>query len=250
MKKSLLFILAVVISFFLTNTKDSVLSKSNEIAVKGNWIDNSDVSEVRGKIEFVKSISSRLPDFRFIIVGDSGMSWVDSLKIYNVEDTTPKQIIELDAEFAVSPFPKDLEYFFVEDYNYDGYKDIRILAWWGGSGGVAFIAWIYNPNTRLFETDSLYQVLVNPVFDFKKRTLKTYDHNGDGDNTYQLYKFFNKRYNLMLEVKDWTDESAEHDEYFVRDIRQRVDGKIKLISSERNGESFGDIYELLEKSYK
>jgi hypothetical protein len=250
MKKFLLFILAVVISFFLTNTKDSVLSKNNEIVLKGNWIDNSDISEVRGKVEFVKRINPRLPDFRFVIVGDSDVGWVDSLKIFQADDTTLKQVIELDDEFTVSPLPRNQEYFFVEDYNNDGYKDIRILECWGGSGGEFYIVWIYNPKIKLFETDEFYCNLPNAVFDFKKRTLETYDHNGDGDNTYQLYKFFNKTYNLMLEVKDWTDEGAEHGKYFVRDIKKRVDGKIKLISSERNSESFEDIYELLEENYK
>lgn len=250
MKNFLLFIISFVFAIYFAKTKDENLTLKNDILEKGYSIDNSYVSEVRGKVEFVKSISSRLPDFRFVIVGDSDVGWVDSLKIFQADDTTLKQVIELDAEFNVSPLPRKQEYFFAEDYNYDGYKDIRILAWWGGSGGESYIVWIYNPKNKLFETDDFYRSLSNAVFDFKKRLLETYDHNGDGDNTYELYKFFNNKYNLILEVEDWTDEGAEHDKYFVRDIKKRIDGKVKLISSERNGESFGDIYELLEKSYR
>lgn len=250
MKKIFVLLISFLLSFYCVEKMNNKIDPNNETNEIGNSFDDSYVSEVRGKVEFVKSISSRLPDFRFVIVGDSDVGWVDSLKIFQVDDTTLKQVIELDAEFTVSPLPRKQEYFFVEDYNYDGYKDIRILAWWGGSGGDSYIVWIYNPKNKLFETDDFYRSLSNAVFDFKKRLLETYDHNGAGDNTYKLYKFFNNKYNLMLEVEDWTDEGAEHDKYFVRDIKKRIDEKVKLIRSERNGESFGDIYELLEKSYR
>ena len=185
---------------------------------------------VQGEYVFIYKINPSLPDFKFVVYKDSFNFFITDLKIYQINDTIEKQHIKLEGD-SYWGMEGEREYFLVQDFNFDGYKDIMIMNWFG-SGGESYQVWIYDPKKNIFSTKDFFLNLSNPSINYAKRELTLYDRAGQGENNTRIYKFYANKYHLIKEERNWT----EHDEdktYYVQDISKRMNGKMKLVSRKK-----------------
>jgi hypothetical protein len=230
--KKLTIVIFVIVIFFssgcIEKQKTNNPQSNDSIVHKINSNESLSSEDVYGEKSFVYNIHRNLPDCKFVLIGDSRSKYIINTKIYWGNDTTLKQQINGSSSIYTQ---RSEEYFFVEDYNYDGYKDIRFLRDWG-SGGDFYSIWLFNPHTRQFINNDFYQYLANPVFNFKKKHLQLYDREGYGEETTRQYKFRNGKYILFKEDKNFIDEDSSN-RYYVNEIRKRKNGKMHLISRSR-----------------
>lgn len=220
------------ILFLIINIFPGFKDDSNK-TVKSKYYQDSTfefVQDIRGENIFVFNIHPHLPSFRFILIGDSEFNWINEIKVYKGNDSIPIQIIndkdELDSD---SPL-KGEEYFYSEDYNFDGYKDIAFLKFWGATGNLIYCIWLYDKLTGLFKSNNFFKYIYTPTLDYKKKQLTTFERYGGADE-YQLdtYQFANDKYRLVKEEKYWVMDKKNR-YYRMRDILEMINHKLKLIS--------------------
>lgn len=220
------------ILFLIINIFPSYKDNSNKTVKSEYYLDSTFefVQDIRGENIFVFSIHPQLPSFRFILIGDSEFNWIDEIKIYKGNDSIPIQIINDEDELNSEPPLKGVEYFYSEDYNFDGYKDIAFLKFWGATGNLIYCIWLYDKLNELFKSNNFFKYIYTPTLDYKKKQLTTFNRYG-GAYEYQLdtYQFVNDKYTLVKVEKYWViDEKNRY--YPMRDILEMINHKLKLIS--------------------
>lgn len=158
------------------------------------------VQDVRGEHIFSFNINPDLPDFKFVLRGDSEYNVIDQIVIYQSRDLLPVQTIT--AYQDGSPL-KDEEYFFALDFNFDGYKDIALLNWWGASANRGYTVWLYNKSKNTFEKDDFFDDISSPSTDSTRKQLTTYFKYGVDEYLINTYQFIENKYELVIEEKYW-----------------------------------------------
>ena len=97
------------------------------------------------------------PEYRFCVYGsiEGGVAWLDSLRVYKGRDTLvedlayPKDLQTLGL-FSVGTFLDGWPSPVLEDLDFDGYLDVKLMSYLGGTGNYGFNVWIYRPSGRRF----------------------------------------------------------------------------------------------------
>lgn len=87
---------------------------------------------------------------------------VEKIEIYKSDQSDPIQTLQsrMDAE----PYQnKNANYFQAQDINFDGYKDIKLLIWWGATGNEGYDFWLFDPNSEKFIFNSQLSKIGNPI---------------------------------------------------------------------------------------
>ena len=121
-------------------------------------IDTTVHKDVRFGSTFLCRIHPALPIFRFDIQGDPSRNVILGARVHRGESAPVFQQLESGAEEA--PY-RGANYFQVVDLNADGYGDVLLMKWWGGSGNVGNDVWLFDPPTGRFVTDSELSDLAN-----------------------------------------------------------------------------------------
>jgi hypothetical protein len=108
--------------------------------------------------------------------------------------------------------PKDLiEDFYPEhcvamDMNFDGYLDFLLISH-GGSAGVAYAVWLYDPKTRKFNLDRDFKDIYNPVPDPLTKTITSSFSEGWRYNRRDTYKYDKSKLVLICSTENEFSES-------------------------------------------
>jgi hypothetical protein len=142
------------------------------------------------------------------------------------DGSTPTQRLPVT---SMDPVGKDETFFFGgQDVNFDGLLDLMLITQRGGANASAAY-WLFDPKTKAFESLGTY-----PVFtvDTEKRRLKTYIRGGSAGLIYEAreYSFLDQKLTLMREEKQ---QATSQPDVFLKVIRERVGGVMKLVKSER-----------------
>ena len=176
---------------------------------------------------FYFNIHPNLPDFKFIIkIGE--FSVVEEIQIYSSNDSIPMQIITTDIINTRSP--ETGEYFSAKDFNFDGFKDIALLEFWGVTGNEGYCVWIYNQSKKIFETNDFFISMYSPTINKNKKEITTFNRYGGADEyLYETYSFTNNQFVLRCEVKYWRDWKGD---YYIpmKDSSIKYGDSLKLVS--------------------
>lgn len=89
--------------------------------------------------------------------------------------------------------------FIVEDVNFDGQKDIRLISWLSNYNDKEYWYWIYNEEQGQFETDKNMIHFMNPEFDIEHQFVYTQWRVGVMEQGHSLYKWEDAHYQLLVE---------------------------------------------------
>jgi hypothetical protein len=184
--------------------------------------------DLRGGVECRFEIRPNLPVYKFHLIADAASNTIVRIEIRREKDDSHSQILEV--ENVESPY-RGSEYFGTDDINFDGYQDLRLLAWWGVTGNSGYIYWIFDPKTGKFVENKELQDLSNPIPHPKTKTITTSSVGGMAGRIHFLntYSFEKSKLTLIrTESQDW-DEKKKH---FVKTISERRNGKMVVIRTQ------------------
>lgn len=150
---------------------------------------------------------------------------VTSITILNVKDTNRKQVIIPGKNETIWPWTdaNKEERFILEDINFDGHNDIRLL---NSVEKFTYYCWIYQPATGQFVQDTVFNSFVNPQFDQNQKLIY---RNIDlpGDKKTQLYQYINGKLTLIEEDEIVDSNTAKTSTIIVKKL---VNGKFRVAS--------------------
>lgn len=184
------------------------------------------VQDVRKGATFRLKIHSSLPEYVFHLVGNAEDNIIEKIEI-----SREGKLVQTEDVAMNEPPPRNEEYFQAVDINFDGYADIKLLSWWGGTGNKGYNWWLFNPKSGTFVYQQELSGLSNPVPNPKTKEITTYSKGGMAGMVYgqETYRFDGDRLVLMRSVEqNWVDEKK----HFVKVTRERKNGTMQVVKEE------------------
>lgn len=145
-----------------------------------------------------------------------------TIQISKAGESAPYQIIAADVGEHRS-YEEDLR---AIDVNFDGYKDLVLLDWYGATGnkGYSFYTFDRLSTSFIFNTD--LGGLENPQFDDTNKRIRTHSVGGMAGNIYrnETYKYENGKLKLIHAVYQDFDQNTDH---FIRKTKHMRNGQLK-----------------------
>lgn len=164
--------------------------------------------------------------FDFELIGDVSedkMKTVVAINVVNKSDGTPFQ--QLDGFEAVV---QENEQVIVEDLNFDGYADIRLLQYLPEDTNIPFFYWLYNPSTKKYERNKELEVVRSPSVDQVNEFILSQWVEGDKIQGTDYFQYSGKQLVLKKqEVKENTDEES-----FVLTVKQPIGDSLQVVKQE------------------
>ncbi|MGL4596597.1 MAG: XAC2610-related protein [Bacteroidia bacterium] len=123
---------------------------------------------------------------------------VTAIHIYTLDDKKQIQTI-IPEQFLFDGFLDSSIVFAVEDMNFDGNTDIRLLKWASTNTQTTYCYWLYDSVTGKFERDTALDVLRNPAFDSTTKTIHTWWRDGFYSSGHALYEWHENKLRLIAE---------------------------------------------------
>jgi len=133
---------------------------------------------------------------------------VTKIEIYDRSINALVQTIETN-KFRHESFLDSTMVFIIEDMNFDGYPDIRLLSWVSTSFYTSYQYWFYDSKYGLFVRDTTFEKFINPYFDPEKETFHTYWRYGFNEFGHAIYEWRNNKLELIVkEIESWGPEDG------------------------------------------
>jgi hypothetical protein len=128
---------------------------------------------------------------------------VTAIHIKNTLHPDKSQIIQTDV-FTLNGFPDTGKIFIIEDINFDGYKDIRLISWVSTNLQTTYWYWVYNVSEQRFQRITDLDEIMNPEFNLNTKTIHSWWRDGFFAFGHALYKWdLNKIILIAQEEEVW-----------------------------------------------
>jgi len=176
------------------------------------------------------TIHRTLPEFVFKFIGEGlepDAVVIKAIEIYRDNKSEPFQTLVVSEHEANTPV---LE---IEDINFDGYKDIRLVAFRPAGPNIPYFYWLFEPKTARFFYSEAFSVITSPEVDVEKQLIKSFWRDGAARHGTSHYKVIDYKPILV-----WQEEEIFQDDNRVKVIvRERVGGKMKIVSEKIRGDN-------------
>lgn len=134
---------------------------------------------------------------------------VKTISVTRLPDRKLIQTITPGENYASCGLPAD-QLFFIEDINFDGYNDIRLLQFLPASPNLPYYFWTYNPKTLQFIQDTTLENITSPEFDQKTKTIFSAWRDGCCKYGSATYTYENGKITLIqqMEVPTETEQNT------------------------------------------
>ena len=166
-------------------------------------------------------IHPKLPNFTFKFFGENQkeMVLIDQIRIYDQDDHEIQVIDNLNAQTPIG------EAFQIEDMNFDGYLDFRLIEFLPMTPNIPYLFWLFDPKTREFVRNLDLQKMTFPEFDAnKKLIISSWKDQGHASGT-DYYQWIENKPVLVRQVLQ------EYSGYglYQQTIKERVGEDIKVV---------------------
>lgn len=183
---------------------------------------NSEAGELKSW-DYTHTIHPKLPEMTFRLLGfvdGKGQTRIDAIEIFQTDKSATVQKIP---DIAAKDFGK--ENFIIEDMNFDGYKDIRLVQFIPAAPNIPFYYWFYNPGKGAFIRNHELDEVTSPEFDQKSKLVRALWRDGCCVHGTDIYQFVNGHFILA--------ESEEEDCRYVGTCqvtqKKRVGNEMKTV---------------------
>lgn len=115
------------------------------------------------------AVQENTPLHHFKVIGDKEEG---SFTAYGVDIVSPDgQVQEIGDFESVLPDHSEVDALIIEDVNFDGYADLRLMEYLPGGANVPYYFWLYEPSSGQFRSAPAYQVVLSPEVDLVGRQL-------------------------------------------------------------------------------
>lgn len=109
------------------------------------------------------------PPFTFRVLGDPDGA---SFSAYGIHVIAPDGAEHMLDQFdALLPEGSEVDALYVEDVNFDGYADLRIMKYLPGGANVPYFFWLYDKDTDKFVEAKEFEVVLSPQVDAQNKEL-------------------------------------------------------------------------------
>ena len=147
-------------------------------------------------------------DFDFELLGEINNSnkTVSQINVINKENTQLHQKLKgFEAEVHEN------EEVLVEDLNFDGYPDIRLMKYLPGTMEIPFYYWLYNPTNRQFERATFLESVLSPSVDTENELLKSSWRKSEKEYGVNYFAYTNDSIQLVKqEVYEYMADDVVH----------------------------------------
>lgn len=151
---------------------------------------------------------------------------VQSITVYTKKDHKLVQTITpLDNSFFSITQPEQV--FLLDDINFDGLTDFRIMQFTPAAPNMPYYYWKYNKVKKRFQRDTTLEEITSPDFDPKAKTITCTWRASCCDHGCSTYKYINGKITL-IEVSEYAEDS-DHSGQMISTTKKLVNGKMKLI---------------------
>lgn len=172
-------------------------------------------------------------NFDYVVHRDSTLSGdsvnfdcnVKQLVIKTKQGVILQQIAVPETYFSCD-LPKD-QVLIIEDVNFDGKNDLRIVQFVPAGPNVPYYYWLYDSATRRFKEYKDLEEITSPEFDHKNKKITSQWRSGCCEYGTSHYQYISGKPVLVEESTTALDENDESK--VVTTIKKRVNGKMKVI---------------------
>lgn len=146
-------------------------------------------------------------DFNFELVGEvtDKMKTVTSIKVNKKGNSTDYQILN-----GFEANVQENEQVIIEDLNFDGYSDIRLLQYLPETANIPFFYWLYDSEREAFERNMNLEIIQSPSLDFENEyILSQWTDESDVRGT-DYYKFVGSSIKLMKQETEVFIDSVNY----------------------------------------
>ena len=167
-----------------------------------------------------KNIDENMPEFTFKISSYLNPRY-DAYEVYSIEISDGEEIFQniSVAEFAlrnqtcIPVEEKEDLIFSLEDFNFDGYLDIRVFDRDNGNLGKEWLHFVWDPEIHQFEHDERLDDIPTPTFDQEKQLVYGERH-GDFKHFYYTYQYIDDELMMIMNKERYylfpTNEQIEN----------------------------------------
>ena len=178
---------------------------------------------------FIASSQTKLAyhdkQFSFVLLVDSAKGECAVKSIAVARRSGDKQIQTIFPGENTQPctLPKE-QIFILEDMNFDGYNDIRLLQFLPAAPNLPYYCWTYNPKQKKFERQKALEEITSPDFDAKQKRIFSFWRDGCCDHGISTYKYIGGR-PVLIEQGEVKEEGGK----VITTLEKRINGKLKLV---------------------
>jgi hypothetical protein len=109
------------------------------------------------------------PLYTFRVLGDPDDGSFSAYGIHVIAPDGSEQMLDQFESFL--PEGSEVDALYVEDVNFDGYADLRIMKYLPGGANVPYLFWLYDKNAKKFVEAKEFEVVLSPQVDSEKKEL-------------------------------------------------------------------------------
>jgi hypothetical protein len=190
---------------------------------------NTDLSK---GASFTFEVGKNLPPFTLKIIPNkqpadqygNAQSTISDIEVYRGDSKVPSQHLKGCNLDSMEPPPPGGGVFRTEDYNFDGYQDVFLTTWWGGTGNFGGCIWLYEPKTGRFSYSKEFSDIDIHDVDADTKTLSSISNSSAADWRSKTYEVKNN-----LPVLIWSEEQGSNDAEIHCNIQERRNGKMVTV---------------------
>jgi LysM repeat protein len=171
------------------------------------------------------TIHPTLPEFVFKLVGKptkNGIK-VEAIESRRGNESQPFQTLNVSAMPTIT---EDTVAFDVEDINFDGYHDMRLMESMLGTANAKYLYWLFEPQTGRFVKNTALSAIISPRVDAENKQIISAWRDGCCYYETDYYQVVDNKPLLVRQEKEEYDEAGTKKVT----VWERVGGKLKLVS--------------------
>jgi hypothetical protein len=157
---------------------------------------------------------------------------ISSISMTRKADGKVIQVITPPENTGSCGMPPD-QIFIIQDMNFDGFNDFRILQFLPAAPNEPYYFWMFDTTTQLFRRDTTLEDITSPNFDNVKKEVVSSWRASCCEHGSSTYKYIHGRITLVDEFSEVQD-----DEKATWTHKKRIKGKMKVV--ERGSEKFDE----------
>jgi hypothetical protein len=178
------------------------------------------------KAEDIDGKAAAVSSFNFTLIGEvtDKMKNVTSIEVKEKRKSAKYQVLE-----GFEAMVQENEQVIVEDFNFDGYADIRLLQYLPETANIPFFYWLYNPKTKKFQRNTALEIIHSPILDIENEYILSQWTREDNIQGTDFYRFVGNQIKL---VKQETEEFTDSINYTLT-IKEVFGDSLKTVEQKR-----------------
>lgn len=174
-----------------------------------------------------RKIGKDKPAYIFKLLADPETNWFKRIIISESASKVVIQDLVVEDDIEDMDSPPDNNYFDLEDINFDGYKDIRLLIYRGMTGNEESSYWLFNPETNKFVYNKDFNGLGTHAVDAGKRQIYSHSNGGHAGMIY-FDSIYEVRDNKPVLIREVSQEFDDKEGLYVEVTSEPVNGEMKV----------------------